>query len=108
MPGQRVVRVSKKVSAAAVALTCYSTPMARTDTYIQTLGWFGAAAVLAAYALTSLDVVRPDSATSLALNMAGAAGIALASWKQRAFQSVLVNVVWLLIGVATVIKLSSA
>ena len=82
--------------------------MPRTDTTIQTIGWLGAAAVLAAYALTSLSVVRPDSGTSLALNVAGAAGIALASWKQRAYQSVLVNVIWLLIGAVTVIKLSSA
>lgn len=104
MPGTRVVRVSEKDRAAA--LTCYSYPMVNKDTSIQALGWLGAAAVLAAYALASLDVMRPDSATSLVLNMTGAAGIALASWKRRAFQSVLVNVVWLLIGMATVIKLS--
>ena len=102
------MRVPQEDGAAAVALTCYSYPMPRTDAHIQTIGWLGAAAVLAAYALTSMSVVRPDSGTSLALNMAGAAGIALASWKRRAYQSVLVNVIWLLIGVATVVKLSLA
>lgn len=78
--------------------------MRTSDAVIQGLGWVGAAAVLAAYALTSLETASPTHAPVIALNVAGAAGIALASWKRRAYQSVLVNVAWLLIGIVTVIK----
>lgn len=105
MPGARRLRVSEEDAEAERPLKCYSMKMEKTDDVIQAMGWAGAVAVLAAYALTSMEIVGPVDALPIALNVAGAAGIALASWKRRAFQSVLVNVAWLFIGLATAVKL---
>jgi hypothetical protein len=71
---------------------------------ITVLGWLGAGALLAAYLLASagrLDAARP---AFQALNLVGAAGIIVNSGYYRAWPSVALNVVWLGIGAAALLR----
>ena len=66
---------------------------------IEFIGWAGAALVLAAYALVSTGRVRAQSWTYQLLNIGGAVGLVLNSWWYGAIPSVVVNVLWVGIGV---------
>ncbi|MFO1242558.1 MAG: hypothetical protein U1E36_05080 [Rickettsiales bacterium] len=72
------------------------------DIIIEGLGWIGAIMVLAAYALLSGKKLVSDSYTYHGINMVGSFFLVLyASWKV-AWANVLVNVVWLVIGIIAV------
>ena len=66
---------------------------------IEFIGWAGAALVLAAYALVSTGRVRAQSWTYQLLNISGAFGLVVNSWWYGAIPSVVVNVIWVGIGV---------
>jgi hypothetical protein len=74
------------------------------DRSVQVAGWLGAVLILLAYALTSYFKLPIDGPLSLVLNISGSAMIAHASWRRRAYQSVFTNSVWILIGLATLVK----
>jgi len=70
----------------------------------EVLGWSGAAALLGAYALLSagrLSVGR----TFHVINIAGSVGLGANALAHGAFPGVLVNTVWLLIGLVTLIEM---
>ena len=66
---------------------------------IEVIGWTGAALVLVAYALVSTGRVRAQSWTYQVLNICGACGLVVNSWWYGAVPSVVVNVIWVGIGV---------
>ena len=68
-------------------------------TLIEVIGWTGAALVLVAYALVSTHRVGAQSWTYQLLNISGACGLVLNSWWYGAIPSVVVNVIWMGIGV---------
>lgn len=67
-------------------------------------GWSGAAFVLVAYGLVSLRKLTGDSPAFQIMNIAGAAGIALHSGTNHAWVSVVVNLVWIAIGLAALAR----
>lgn len=71
----------------------------------EVLGWAGAAALLLAYALLSAGKLAPSRTYHL-INIAGSVGLGANSLFHGAFPGVLVNSVWLLIGVVTLIEAS--
>lgn len=71
----------------------------------EVLGWAGAAALLLAYALLSAGKLAPDRTYHL-INIAGSVGLGANSLFHHAFPGVLVNTVWLLIGVVTLVEAS--
>ncbi|MEU9126989.1 hypothetical protein AB0D08_02540 [Kitasatospora sp. NPDC048540] len=72
------------------------------------VGWAAAAALLAAYALVSAGRLDGSGRAFQLLNLAGAAGLTLNSAAHRAWPSVALNAVWILIGVAALAGMSSA
>ncbi len=62
---------------------------------VDAAGWIGAAAVLLAYGLVSLNRVRPSSRWYQLFNMVGAVLLAVNTVYHRAFPSAFVNVLWL-------------
>ncbi|MDD5251065.1 MAG: phosphatase PAP2 family protein [Patescibacteria group bacterium] len=66
----------------------------------EAVGWYGAAALLTAYALVSLRVVDPSSALNVFLNVSGATGIVVVSWRKHAYQPAVANIVWALVALA--------
>jgi hypothetical protein len=68
------------------------------DILINILGWSGAIAVLAAYALVSTRKLEGDAISYQLLNLVGAVLLIVNSFYHGAYPSVGVNVVW--IGIA--------
>lgn len=69
------------------------------------VGWYGAAAILIAYALTSFGVLRSDSLVYQLLNLTGALGIAVISITKKAYQPAVLNIVWAVVAIAAVVGL---
>lgn len=71
----------------------------------EVLGWAGAAALLLAYGLLSAGRL-PANRTYHLINIIGSAGLGANALVHHAFPGVLVNAVWLLIGLVSVIEAS--
>ena len=65
---------------------------------INSIGWIGVIALLAAYALVSTKKVEGDSITYQLLNLLGSALLIVNSFYYRALPSVGVNIAW--VGIA--------
>lgn len=63
-------------------------------------GWAGAAVLLGAYALVSARKLASDGASFQLMNVAGAAGLATHSASNGAWASAVVNLIWIVIGLA--------
>ena len=70
---------------------------------IDIIGWIGAAALLAAYALVSAKRLDGDSMMFQILNLIGAVFLIINSSYYGAFPSAFVNVVWIGIAIVTII-----
>lgn len=68
------------------------------------LGWYGVASLLVAYALLNFDVLSPHSLSYLLLNITGSVGILVDALSQRNWQPAVLNVVWGLIAVASLVR----
>ena len=66
--------------------------------FADVIGWAGALALLAAYALLGWDRLRPTSIGYIGLNLAGSAGLAVNGVVHGAWPSTALNLLWLLIG----------
>lgn len=66
----------------------------RKDTFIEWLGWYGAVAVVLAYALTSALILPPDNFWYQFLNFSGSAGVTIETWYRRDYQPFWLNLVW--------------
>ena len=62
--------------------------------YIELFGWYGAVAMLAAYALYSFGYFQPGSIWFQFLNLTGAIGIITVSVYKKAWQPALLNLAW--------------
>ncbi len=72
---------------------------------INVIGWIGAGGVLAAYALVSMGRVPAASYTYQALNLVGAAGLAVNTFYYMSYPSTALNIIWSLIAVYAIGKL---
>ena len=73
---------------------------------VEVLGWSGAVVVVCAYLLSARDVWPASSAKSAAANIVGAALLTVNASYHRAFPSASLNAVWLVIGGATLLRVS--
>lgn len=74
---------------------------------IETLGWYGALGLLAAYALLSLGVFSQESAWYHILNLTAALGIVAISLYRKAYQPAVLNIVWAAVGAIALIGILS-
>ena len=72
---------------------------------IEVLGWIGAGFLVVAYAMLSLGLLLSTDSLYQGLNAFGAAGIIVVSWYKRAYQPMLVNVVWLFVALMVLARL---
>ena len=72
--------------------------------WIDILGWFGAAAILAAYFLVSRKTVKGDSNPYQILNLVGGALLIANSVYYGAYPSGGLNLAWILIAIHTLSK----
>ena len=71
----------------------------------EAIGWAAALAILLAYFLVSFEKIEAAGFAYQLLNVFGACGIAYISLLKRAYQSVFLNVVWLIIAIVVIVKL---
>jgi hypothetical protein len=72
---------------------------------IEIIGWTGAVALLAAYALISAGKVDNRSISYQALNVVGALGFVVNGWYHGAYPSMAMNSIWLAIAVVAMARL---
>lgn len=71
---------------------------------IELFGWYGAIAIIGAYAMVSFSLLSATSIWYQLLNATGAIGIASVSLHKKAYQPGLLNIIWALIAIAAIIK----
>jgi hypothetical protein len=66
-------------------------------------GWYGTAAILGAYALSSFGVLATTDRTYQALNLTGAIGVAIVCWRKRTWQAFWLEAIWAAIATVALI-----
>lgn len=79
----------------------------RRNFWSELLGWYGTIAIIGAYFLVSFRLLNAESAAYQLMNITGAIGIIVISLSRGVYQSVVLNVVWLLIAFVALIKILS-
>ena len=72
---------------------------------IEIAGWYGAVAIVLAYALSSFSVITPDTALYQILNLTGALGIIIVSFHKKAYQPGTLNIIWAVIALIALINI---
>lgn len=72
----------------------------------ETIGWYGTIAIVGAFALVSFEVFPATSILYQILNGTGALSIVYISFKKKAYQPGVLNVIWAIIAGAAIIRLS--
>ena len=71
--------------------------------YAEIIGWYGALAIVIAYALISFKAIPSDGLIYQVLNLTGALGIIVISLVKKVKQSIVLNMFWALIaGIALI------
>lgn len=73
--------------------------------FIELFGWYGTIAIPVAYALLSFSILQPTDIAYQLLNGTGALGIVLVSFRKRAYQPGVLNIVWTLIAFAAIFNI---
>ena len=68
-------------------------------------GWYGAIAIILAYALLSFRVLTFNDLAYQILNGTGALGIVCISLKKKTYQPGVLNIIWAIIAIAAIIKI---
>ncbi len=71
---------------------------------LEAVGWYGTGAIVLAYLLLSLGLLDSNGLPYQALNLSGALGIILISFKKKAYQPAVLNVVWAVIALLAIGK----
>ncbi len=68
-------------------------------------GWYGALALIAAYALVSFSVIAGDGVTFQLLNLTGAMGIIVIASYKKVRQSVVLNIFWGIVALVALVRI---
>jgi len=68
--------------------------MKQNNVFIEYLGWYGALALVGAYALYSFGILGAESIWYHVFNLTGSAGIIAISVYKKIWQPAIVNVMW--------------
>ena len=72
---------------------------------IELFGWYGVIAIVLAYALVSFSILKSTDLAYQLLNITGAMGIIVDSFYKRDYQPVILNIIWMLIALAVILKI---
>ena len=67
-------------------------------------GWYGSAAILAAYAANSFKWLDEEHTAYQLLNLTGALGVAWVCWRKRTWQAFWLESVWAAIAVVALVR----
>jgi len=72
---------------------------------IEIVGWYGAAATIAAYFFVSFSILSPANLWYQGMNLTGALGITIETWAKRDYQPFWLNLIWAVIAAAAIVNL---
>jgi hypothetical protein len=75
------------------------------EVWITAMGWIGSVAVIAAYALNSLQKIKSDSLLFQVLNLTGAVLLIINSVFKEAYPFTFINTVWAVIAVVAIFRM---
>lgn len=75
------------------------------QTIDEIIGWYGAVAIVGAFAMVSFEVLAPTSLLYQFLNGTGALGIVYISFKKQAYQPGVLNIIWAIIAGIAMVRL---
>lgn len=75
------------------------------EIWITAMGWIGSVAVIAAYALNSLQKIKSDSLLFQVLNLTGAVLLIINSVFKEAYPFTFINAVWAVIAVVAIFRM---
>ena len=75
------------------------------NTLFVILCWYGTLAIMLAYFANSFGFIGAQSIVYQALNATGAFGIVLVSYMKRAYQPMMLNIMWFMIGIVALSSL---
>lgn len=75
------------------------------QTIIEIYGWYGVAAVVAAYTLNSLGYLERTDLLYIALNITGGLGLLIDNLSHRAWQSMVANLIWIVVGIFSLMNI---
>ncbi len=70
---------------------------------INIFGWYGVAAILGAYALLNFGILEARSIIYQLLNLTGAIGVGVDALNDKDWQPVVLNLVWAVIAIVSII-----
>lgn len=70
------------------------------------IGWYGTVAIIMAYALLSFGSIMSTDLMYQILNGTGAIGIVYVSFKKKAYQPGVLNVIWAMIAIIAIINVA--
>jgi hypothetical protein len=73
--------------------------------FIDIIGWIGAVEVIAAYGMNSYGQLTSDSAIFQLLNLTGAIFLIANTWYNKAYPSMVINIIWTVIAIVALIKI---
>ncbi len=71
---------------------------------IEGFSWYGVLAILGAYAVTTLGIYPPSSYLVIFLNISGALAMLFDAWKDKNWQPVFLNIIWIALGLVAAIQ----
>jgi hypothetical protein len=71
----------------------------------ENFGWIGTFALLGSYALLSFDIISGDSLVYHAMILIGSTGLAVITYRHKAFQSFVVNFIFSILATFAIIRL---
>lgn len=69
------------------------------------IGWYGTVAIVLAYGLNSFELLSSSSVLYQVLNATGALGIVYISFKKKAYQPGVLNLIWTGIALVALLKI---
>lgn len=71
---------------------------------IEVLGWLGAALVVGSYYVNINGKLKSTSITYIICNLLGGIFFTINTWIHKAYPSMVVNIIWVIIAIAAMVK----
>ena len=82
-----------------------SKSLIKPSNYTEVCGWYGMIALIVAYALVSFAIIHAEGIVFQALNITGSIGLMIVAASKNVFQSVILNIFWVTIGIIAIIRI---
>lgn len=69
------------------------------------IGWYGTVAIVLAYGLLSFNILNYNNLIYQILNVTGAISIVYISFKKKAYQPGILNIIWTIIAIVAILKI---